>query len=517
MYRSSTFLLLALFALFVLAPATGSVSVGQVRHVTYHRGAQFHPSSQPSFAAPRPMAPLNMLNAAAHQTHHDMTSAAPVASSGPLGSPNAYIHVTSGILLSRLEQRQVTRDPVYDVILGTSLQGEAMAHTNVTPQLLPSEQGIEVALHFHTRAFTNTTGTNNAATAYNRGLTKIHGRKQILLTPERFFTNNAHAHANTTSEIVGFKWDRPIGERIARQRAAEQKPTTERISEKKAADRARMQFDRQVDRQVVRFESQYRQALQQQLPLLPQQPTGLRFRSTHNTMVAEATFGTGAANSHPPSLLMNGSCQGIAVQIHESLIGETLSRLNDTLAGQSLDEKDWSKRLAEFIPARAVPAESLKVSNNRRQWKLGMPKEEPLKIEMVDQAVKVSLKIDAFQVGESKYPGMLIESLYKPEIKDGKVIAKRGEKLQLTPLDEDGNTVRKEVADKEPSAKKKSSKGRLGVRQQIFRSMVRKRFDPIFAEELPLGDQRRTFANNQMTISRIELANGWATIQGFTE
>lgn len=495
--------------------------------VFYGRPTQ---TSQPSFAAPRPTAPLS------HRVHHapTHTNVSYVApASEPLmqkteiptavspretfgtATPNAIIHITAGQLLERLEQKQVTREPVYAVVLGTSLQGSAMTHTTVTPQLLPSDRGIEVALHLHSRAFSKATGTASAATAYNRGVTDIHGRKQILFTPAQFFTNNGEATANTQSDIVGFKWDRRFGERIARERAAEQKPMAEKITAQKAADQTRTQFDRQVDRQVRRFEAQYRENLPQQLAALPLQPNDVRFRSTQDTVIIESIFGGGATDSPPPSLRFNGRCQGMAIQLHESVITETLARLNAALAGQSLDEKDWGNRLGDLLPTRA---DALKVSNTRRQWTLGMAKSRPLKVSVGNDGLHVALKIDNFQVGKSKYPGMLIETVYTPLIEDGKIIAQREEKLKLTPLDEDGSAVKPKETEKTDKPKGSArSKRRLGVRQQIFRSMVRKRFDPIFAEEVPLGEQQRTLAGTEITISRIELDGEWATIQAISK
>ena len=476
-------------------------------------------SSLASSAAPRPdrpAAPLGNISAT-HAPHPALLHAEPVPVDQPLqhlnqtpavGHPKIIVHVTAATVLDQFRQRQVTRDPVYDIILGTSIQGTALSHTSVTPHLLPNNSHIEIALDLHTRAFTETTGTANAATVYNRGVTEIAGRKRVLLTPTQFLTTRGLAEAEVQSDIVGFDWKRHFGERIARQRAEEQKPQAERISSAHTGDRAGRQFDRQVDRQLLKFESRYRDTVSGQLSRMPMQPDHVRFRSTSDAVIVDGYFGDGVVGAWPPQLRVTGQQQGIAIQLHQSLLDSNLAQLNDTLAGQSFGEEDWSEL------GNLLPESSFNSTADRRIWTLGMPAEQPVKLKLSEAGLHVSVKIESFQVGDNKHPGMLIEVDYMAAIRDGQLHLDRSEKLTLTPLDEDGNlakpTPRKTAGGKKPSR-------RLGVRQQIFRSMVRKRFDPAFAKSIPLGSQHRSLAGNRFKITKVEVADEWATLQGIPE
>lgn len=524
---ASTFALAAILLSTSIVPSRGEAPDVPQRHtVRYGGGVPTLFNDAVSSQSPRATAPLPSViyapslpadDAASSMAEQDdaKEALAFLEHSVPVGYPTLVAHVTAATLIEQMKQEQVTRDPIYDVIQGTSLQGSALSKTTITPQLLPSEHGIAAALHLNTRAQIETTGTDNAATVYNRGTTDIQGYKQVLFTPTQILTYKAQASANVQADIVGFQWQRPLGEQIARRRAYEQEPQIEAISSVNTGKRARKQLDRQVDRQMAKLETQLRANAAGQLARLPMRPDHVQLRSTREAAIAEVYFGDGRIGSFPPTLQPNGSQQGMAVQIHQSLLAAAMDPLNDALAGQTVEEEDWSQ-LTNLLPVSTAA----QLRPDRRKWILQMPDDAPLTTTLTDKGMRVAFKVAAFKVGTTAYPGMLIETNFTPTIKDGQLIAVRDDRLTLTPLPVQpakpaGSDAAKPSNTKpaENAADKPKPRRRLGVRQNIFRSMVRKRFDPVFAKELPIGDQHRSLGGNRYSISDIEISNEWATLQ----
>ena len=416
--------------------------------------------------------------------------------------PDLIIYAEPSRILSRMYRRTRELTPVNDNILETNIHGVAMNTTSTAPKLLPSDRGIEVELFLKTHARSETIGTNQAATARSHGITNVVGSKKILLTPASFQTTKARTLAQTNSDIIDFHWGRRIGQNVARQKADDQTSTIEYISASKASARASRQFDTTVDQSVRQLQRQFREQMRQ-LKSQNRSPQQLRLRSTHDQIIAEARFGTDpyatSGSALPPAPAILARDQAV-VQAHESLVNQMIQQQIQQQDFDELQEDDWSEQMSDFLP---VSTDALKVADEDRKWTLKMAEESPFDMRLENGQVSITMNVKNFTVGKRDYPGMKIEAKYAIEIGDSHVSAARTDKLKLTPTDEESKT--------DASGKKK----RVGVRQQIFRSMVRKRFNPIFAETVDasrLLDQiPRQLGQSAVQLTNLEYSNGWFT------
>ena len=145
-----------------------------------------------------------------------------------------------------------------------------------------------------------------------------------------------------------------------------------------------------------------------------------------------------------------------------------------------------------------------------------MAKSYPIHLDFLDNTIFVELRFDSFKVGTSEYPGLRIGATYGLEIKGDKIMLVRQGKLQLKPPKKSAEDIAKDIANQSTEDSQPKSR-RRGVRQQIFRSLARKRFDPIFAEALNVGSTRRSIGGNSMTIAKIETSDDWITLQAVME
>ena len=348
-----------------------------------------------------------------------------------------------------------------DEILGARVRGTATNHVRLSPRLRTSERSIVLVLDVQTDVFSQTESRKQAATALVEGVTSIQGEKVIEFDGRRIVAWPSGAAADTQSRIVDFQWDRLFGEKIALREAYRTKPDSEAVSARKAAARAERQIDEQVDSQLRKWAAELRPRVRDWnnagLSVSYQfssQPDGVEFRARFDQ--------TAPSQGVPLPPQMHDAEFGV----HESFVNELI---NQSLRDRMVSEQDWSAQFGNLLPARP---QSLEVADPDRVWSLHFG-QQPLKLEIDDNQIRIRLEVQGLAVGEDSYPGISIEALYQlteATASDGlpTVVLQRDKRLAL-------------------QISQGKSAGRLGVRQQVFRSMVRKRFEPIFADEIPLG------------------------------
>ena len=415
--------------------------------------------------------------------------------------PNLIVYADPGRMLSQMYRRDQQITPVNDRILETNIQGLSLNNTTTVPILLPSRRGIEIELQLQTAANSRTVGTNRAATAHSLGITKIVGTKKILITPASFQTTRARTLAQTDSEMIGFNWGRRIGGNIARQRADDQASTFEYISASKASQQAGFQFDTTVDHRVRMLQRQFRSQVRN-AKSRGQYPDRLRFRSTPNLLIAEAVFENDEFSQSslliPPAPQQLSRDQAV-IQMHESIVNELMARQLRERDFRVLREEDWAESMSGLLP---IDNSALRVADADRKWTLKMAESDPFRLRLSDGKALIAMNVLGFKVGDREYPGMKIEAEYDIHVAVDRITATRTEKLRLTPME---------------SETKADSAGRrrVGIRQQVFRSMVRKRFNPILAESIDasqfLDRMPQSLGGVQIEPLRLEYSGQWFT------
>lgn len=381
--------------------------------------------------------------------------------------PQLIIQTAPDALLRTMQQTELQCDPVNDKILDTDIYGSTLNLVRVTPQLISSRRGIEVQLNMTTNARSSVVGIEGDATVGVDGKTLVLATKKVLLTPKSFQTTRARAVADSRTRINDFQWQRHIGHNIAFSRAYRDKSTSEYISASNAAIRAQSDFDKSVDEQVRIAQRQFR-TIARQLQHQNQLPDDLRFRSQSDRLIAEAAYRRNALsnNDTPPTLTRAPQGEEVALQMHQSLINDWLDgRFGD----EELTEADLVEQLRQVFPSPSTaPKQSNKPKKSRHEWQLKMATKSPVHIQLDGDSVRVTVKIQELLIDKAISPGITITAEYQIQTSGKEVTAIRGERLDIQLMQMQG-------------------KKRLGARQTVFRSMLRREFDPVFAETLDLS------------------------------
>jgi len=216
----------------------------------------------------------------------------------------------------------------------------------------------------------------------------------------------------------------------------------------------------------------------------------LRFRTTSEGVQLAAMVGKVDPLPIPTQPKNN---PGAVAQVHQSIVNTLANR---RFANRVLDDaQQQTSKLVEFL---GLPERS--ESDDDKQWRVELTA-EPFEFQFDDDRIHVAIRVARFEVEGTEYPGMVLRASYQlVEGSAGKMI--RDGKLSIRKLKTDGETKQR----------------RGGGRQQIFRSLLRKRVNPIFAEQLDIAAlvQRFAQANDSVGLDLdwkdVQSQDGWLTL-----
>jgi len=410
--------------------------------------------------------------------------------------PNLYLSVSDRLLGVGVEQRMDDSGPFVEVIRGTTYRGENRTVARTELGLVPDASRVAADLTFAARIESQSRGSNSGVTIWSRGTTHVSGHKLLSFSRDGFHLYPAIAEATAQSTITGIDTGRRRrGDQAARQEVYAGKAGTDYEVARRAENAFRTLVDRETAREIGPLQRQYLEEVRQPLLEAHAMPEEVRFHTTQNyahLAITNAQDRSLGSVGRPPALASRGD---VLVRAHESFFNAFLTELT---AGETFHEQKLEERLTDLFGK--VPA-GLKIADSERLWAVSFVEEAPLSVHFVDSAMHITLRARGFTVGDKSYPGMQITAEYQLDKTPAGLQGRRTERLDIVPLDftEDEN---------------------LGVRQQVFRSMLRKRFDPIFSETLSLDRWMLPGAwKNAGQLEAIEFhaSGGWLAISYVAE
>ncbi len=259
------------------------------------------------------------------------------------GQSNAVFTINERLVQQAVNRAVNQSQPVRDCILGTRLVGMASLNGTVTADLQPSIGAALLSVSLQGQFSSSNRGYNGPVVLNTVGVGQVFATRNLLLNESGVSAQPAFVRANLSSQIQSIEHRLRIVRRIAKKKAAEQKPQADRI----AVDKLR----RQVGEQFIR-ETNESQAMAPADPLAKVRPWLGRLDLVEPTRTWGSSFDTlyiqgllsrsdqlGSPVSPPPVT----GVYDIAVQIHETLVDNAVSPL---LAGRTVSESDIEPLLA---------------------------------------------------------------------------------------------------------------------------------------------------------------------------
>jgi hypothetical protein len=162
------------------------------------------------------------------------------------------------------------------------------------------------------------------------------------------------------------------------------------------------------------------------------------------------------------------------------------------LAGRTLQNEEVEAELTRLLGS--LPAEL--ENDDDEPWSITFADERPVQVSFGGSAFSIRVRGAAFTSGDGRYGAMDIATDYQIEQRGARLIARRSNELQILPPDFVSGSGQ-----------------RLGVRQQVLRRLLQKRFGKLLQPEMrlesPLNLPDQWSDAGPLTLTQFSSSDGW--------
>ncbi|NBW97050.1 MAG: hypothetical protein EBR28_10045 [Planctomycetia bacterium] len=345
--------------------------------------------------------------------------------------PNLYLDVDESLLGSAVNRVVDEHSPINDTVLGTRVRGTGHTQGFVLLDFVPALDRAIVDIALDATNHSDTRGSKGPVTVHTLGTTKVDARKRIVIDDERVTALPVEARASTSTQTAGIGVNSRFGKNFIRKMAtrkiSEMRPQAEAISERKARERVRHQFDTQTAGAIAKAQSDYQSRFRRPLMERGWYPEMLHLNTTDATLsvVARKSLSDQIAAFTPPPAVDPDAV--MAARVHETLVNNTAEI---TLGGRTITQEFVEEQIRKNNVA--LP-EALGNETDQPPWSITFAKQKPVELDADDGRVKVTVRGTKFTSGEREFPAMDIWAAYRIEPADGKIRLVRDGDVQIYP------------------------------------------------------------------------------------
>ncbi|MCC9599016.1 hypothetical protein LOC67_00480 [Stieleria sp. JC731] len=408
-------------------------------------------------------------------------------------SPNVFVHVDEAMVQQAINRDVSQTTPVRDCILGTSIYGSATMNGQVTADLLPAEDSIRIQLALTGNVTTSNIGYNRGVRVRTSSNAQVYATRLLIADESGIQLGQVSTDASLHTNLNSIEHRLKLVRKIARKKAAEQKPIADRIAHRKLVRRISEEFAAETDQAATGPTPSFLDDFQTWLYRLDFEEPTRQIGSSTDAIFANSTVRKGnqlAAPSAPPAVNENS---GVTIQIHESLIDNTLGSF---LAGRTLSKAE----LDRMIERSDLPKQSTSSDDEPAEdFEIDFDRSRPVIFEARDGNLVVGIRGTRFAQGSRELTRPLeIVASYRPvPSDDGTVVLERNDEVQIN----------------FPGTK------RLSATQAGLRNSIKKGFAEAFpqtllhqAMKIPEDAKVETLAGKTFRAKQVESNDGWLTI-----
>ena len=279
--------------------------------------------------------------------------------------------------------------PVDDFVLGAKVDGTQWTTGRVGVDLKPNNDQITFFMTFSGNTQTNTQGVTDEATIFTSGYHTFAARKGVHFDGDRFTTSPATIAVNANNTTTGARTvvsgvpilggiadDYAVGE------ARNRKARSEAIAAEKLERRLLPEFDKGVDEEFGGLSKELEGKVIPKLHDTKLFPSARSFRSEEDSMwVSTRLMNADELAGDTPTFTATSDA-GVVIHLHESLLNNSLDRLN--LGGKSLTEDELAAKLSESF--KSLLGEGVNLGGDKAEGKESdptkfvFPNEDPIRI-----------------------------------------------------------------------------------------------------------------------------------------
>lgn len=377
--------------------------------------------------------------------------------------PNLYLDVDESLLAGAVNRVVDETAAINDDVLGTRVRGTGHTTGFVMLDFVPSPERATVDIRLDATNHSRTRGGQGPVTVHTVGTTTIDAQKRITVDDQRVTSLPVQANVSTDTRTAGISVGTPIGKRIIRKiaskKVAEMRPRAEAISEQRARERVRKQFEEQTAAVIDRAASDYQTRFRRPLMERGWYPEVLQMATSDarlSVVVRKSLADQVAAFSAPPDVDPDAI---LAARLHETLVNNVAEI---TLGGRTITQAFVEEQIRKN---EGQLPESLQSDADQPPWSITFAKRKPVELDIEDDRLKCTVRGSEYTSGEREFPAMDVWAAYRVEPAPGGIRLVRDGDVQIYPP----GFV--------PGGGEK-----LSVQETSLRRILQKRFNKVFKE-----------------------------------
>lgn len=401
---------------------------------------------------------------------------------------NARFEVSQQLMQAFMPELKPDEADVDDFILGARVLGRSRAemHLNVRP--VPDNQQWRVQLEVLGNVDSRTRSYSGPITIFNRGRSRYHAAKQVVVNSKGFWVSPAVARAETTTSVDNLESDYDgipligsIVRNVARGQTEDKKYAAEQEVERKVRSKAETQLNDQLNGKVQQWQDKLYVNVVEPLSRLGLEPSVVDL-NTSSRSISGRFRGAGskqlAAHTPRPSSPI-GSV--MSVQLHQSGLNNMIRQLR--LGGRELTPHEFLYEISARFPAIQGETEQLPA-----EVKFTFAKEDPIRVEFKDGQAQLTLRIDELKVDDNRWEDLEVSALYSP-----------------TSVDYDAKLVRDSTVFL--TGKRLGFRDQIALRAVFLKVLSKKHEIPLFPEGASVDPRLADFKVDQLA-----LHEGWMAL-----
>jgi hypothetical protein len=345
--------------------------------------------------------------------------------------PNLHLDVDESLLASAVNRVVDEHTPIDDVVLGNRVRGTGHTTGLVLLDFVPSLNSAVVDLTLDATNHSDTRSSKGPVTVRTRGVTKVDASKRIVVDDQRVASLPVSASASTSTATAGIGVQSRFGKKFIRKMAAkkiaEVRPRAEAISEQRAEERVRRQFEEQTAGPISRAAGDYQTKFRRPLMERGWYPEMLHMSTSDarlSLVVRKALSDQIAAFTPPPTVDPDAV---LAARLHETLVNNVAEI---TLGGRTITQEFVAEQIKKN---NGTLPESLTSDSDQPPWSITFAKRLPVQLDADDDRVKVTVRGSRYTSGDREFPAMDIWAAYRIEPAAGTIRLVRDGDVQIYP------------------------------------------------------------------------------------
>lgn len=377
---------------------------------------------------------------------------------GRYSYPAGQVWVSAPFMQQYLSRPVNNASPVNELILGTTLRGNACLVGQVTPVLVPNPSAATIRLTLNGRITSQNIGYNRGVRLRTSSTANVVACETVQLSDYGLVQfNDTGVNSTFASRINSIEHNLKIVRKIATNRAAEQKPQADAIGQQRLERRLATQYHQQLGEQLAEGNVRLQP---QSMPILTRLGLSRPQRSSWTTSNFLSLAWTAG---EPDQLAAPGPCPlpvpgyGATAQLHQSL---AINYLDTVLAGRVIRSEDLDEFARQF---GAVPGGRLQNESEGEPWSITMAGYHPVEVEFNNNLISFQIRTTQLDRGDQTLPQpATIRADYAIELIDGAIQLRRQGDVDIQFAGRAGR----------------------GLRAVTLRSFLKDKFDQVFAPTL---------------------------------